>query len=474
MSNGHVEWPSSFADPRVTGAAMQELPLVAAAAQPVRALTVSEVNNRARILLERSFARIAVDGEISNHKAGAAGHQYFTLKDSGAQLPVALFRRDGERLRFPLRDGQAVTVTGRLTVYARDGRYQMVADAVALCGAGTLAAEFEALKRRLAEEGLFDVEKKRPLPRLPRRVAVVTSEAGAVIRDIIQVATRRFPNCHITLVPAPVQGAECARLLIEALDRAADLAPDVLIIGRGGGSMEDLWGFNDEALARALARCAIPVVSAVGHETDFTICDLVADVRAPTPSAAAELVFPIASEIERALMNVRDRMRRALAAQIDRRRLALSNWRRRVGDPGFLLRDARQSVSDSVARAERALARHVRIRRRRLGVGEARLARRHPREQVLIHRARTRSAGQRVAQGMLHRCAALRAGLTASGQRLHALSPLQVLGRGYAICLQTDGTVLTDSRQARPGQDVQVRLHRGSVVATIKERQHES
>ncbi|MEZ4271824.1 MAG: exodeoxyribonuclease VII large subunit [Myxococcota bacterium] len=286
-------------------------------------LTVTQVNNLARNELERQFPHITVVAEVSNCKI-ISGHCYFTLKDRTSQLAAVLFKRDAARLKFALEVGQEVVVVGRLTIYGAYGRYQLVAESIEPRGVGALQTAFEQLKKRLADEGLFAVERKRPLPKLPARVAVVSSAEGAVIRDIIQVATRRCPNAQILLIPTRVQGRECATQVAYNIDRISRLTTslgiDVIIVARGGGSLEDLWGFNDERVARAIVAAPVPVVSAVGHETDFCIADFVADARAPTPSAAAELVFPVYSDLQYSLQRYHHRSATALRRQIDNQR----------------------------------------------------------------------------------------------------------------------------------------------------------
>jgi len=271
-------------------------------------LTVSQLNQRARLLLEDVFPQVWVEGELSNLARPASGHVYFTLKDSNAQIRCALFRQNALRVRQALRDGLAVKVRGKISLFEGRGGYQLIADTVEPAGDGALRLAFEALKEKLAGEGLFASERKRPLPAHPRRIGIVSSPSGAVIRDIISVFSRRAPQVELTLVPTAVQGREAVAQIVRALQLADRQGFDALILARGGGSLEDLWCFNEEAVARAVAACATPIVSAVGHETDVSIADFVADVRAPTPSAAAELLAPSSTDIRQRLASLRQRL----------------------------------------------------------------------------------------------------------------------------------------------------------------------
>jgi exodeoxyribonuclease VII large subunit len=400
-----------------------------------------------------------------------------------------LFSREAVRLRFELRDGLAVRCRGRLTIYEGRGKFQMTVSVVEPAGAGALALAFEQLKQRLAAEGLFDQDKKRPLPFLPRRVGVVTSPHGAVLQDIIRVAHRRFPAA-ILLAPAPVQGEGASALLTRALERLARVPDvDVIIVARGGGSLEDLWAFNDEGLARAIAACRVPVISAVGHETDFTIADFVADVRAPTPSAAAELAVPVASELRDALAVLRRRQLRAASASLQARHLGLERLRGRLGDPRRMVDARRQRLDDWQARATEALRAAGARRRGELRQAETRLFRAHPQRRIAAQRsalaalegelreaARARLASMAEALATLERrLPAAAAGLTDRRRRnlealaatLEALSPLRVLDRGYGLVRRDDGSVLRDTDDVSVGARIAIRLARGALDAEV-------
>lgn len=437
---------------------------------PPRPLTVSQLNQRAKLLLERENAMVAVVGEISGLKV-SSGHRYFALKDAGSQLSAVMFRREADRAPDALGEGREVVAWGKLTVYVPYGRYQLVVERLESVGAGALQAAFEKLKAKLASEGLFAPERKRPLPLVPGRVAVVTSPTGAVIRDIVHVASRRWPRAQLLVVPTKVQGAESAESIVAAIGRASELGRTghcrVLIIARGGGSLEDLWGFNDERVARAIAACPIPVVSAVGHETDFTIADFVADVRAPTPSAAAELVFPVASELRATLQRALERSRRALARDLEHERARVAAARRLLGDGAWITRERAQRLTHLAMRAARGMQRRVDRERLRLGERSSRLATLHPRLSIARNRARLEAALLRCRAAVARLLVRQRGALTGAGHRLHALSPLAVLDRGYAIALGPDGAALTRARTVRVGDTVSIRLAEGKLDTKV-------
>lgn len=447
------------------------LPFNPDAAEP---WTVSQTNARARQLLEGQLGSIQVAGELSGVRRDASGHTWFSLKDPQAALSAVLFRRGtapAAAHAAPLQDGQAVVVRGRLTVYAASGRYQLVAQSVVQQGAGSLQAAFEALKRRLWAEGLFAEARKRPLPWLPRRVAVVTSPEGAVIRDIIDVATRRHRGADILVVPTRVQGADCAPRVVAALAAAVEALPggacDVVILARGGGALTDLWGFNDERVARAIVACPVPVVSAIGHQTDVTIADFAADLRAPTPSAAAELVFPRDIDLRAALG---DRLSRQL--QGGRRRLAHLRLRLRaqagaLGDGRRPLYVQRQRLSDLQARLEGGVARQLRQRRGGLASAVQRLQGLHPRAHLAVSRSRLAAATNLLAQAYRQRLQRASHHLQRLQQRLGDLSPLNTLARGYAIVMTPEGRALRQASDAAVGGSLEVRLARGALAVQV-------
>jgi exodeoxyribonuclease VII large subunit len=439
-----------------------------------RIYIVSELLKAARLTLESRFADVRVEGEISGLKRSGPGHIYFCLKDAEAQLDCVLFAREAARLRFRLDEGLAVRCRGRLTLYEARGKFQMSVAEVEPTGAGTLALAFEQLKKKLADEGLFDAARKRPLPFLPRRLGVVTSPSGAVIRDIIRIAHRRFP-VPILLAPTPVQGEGASLAVAAALRRLGEVADvDVIILARGGGSLEDLWAFNEEPVARAIAGCRVPVISAVGHETDFTIADFVADLRAPTPSAAAERAVPIADELRAELALLSRRAGRATAERTRAGRHALERLQGRLGDPRRMLDERRQRLDDQGERARRQVTRQIGAARVSLRALETRLLGAHPHRRIVEQRAALAALAHRL-EGLARRgLQRRRHEIEAARGKLEALSPLQVLERGFSLTLRADGHLLTRAADATPGERIRVRLREGELAAVVQANDEET
>ena len=442
-----------------------------------RALTVSELTDRIRGVLETEFFDVWVEGEISNLKRAASGHVYFSLKDADAQIAATVWKSDARRLRFRPEDGMHVLARGSIRVYPPRGSYQVSVQLLEPLGKGSLAQAFEELKKKLEEEGLFAAERKRPLPVLPRRIGVVTSPTGAVIRDILRVLSRRYVNLDVLLYPARVQGEGAAVEIVkglEVLNRLGGL--DVVILARGGGSLEDLWPFNEERVARAIAASRIPTISAVGHETDFTIADFVADVRAPTPSAAAERVVHAKEELAARIGALQDRLGAGLRLKLTRTRArveAAAAHRVFAAERGRLHVKA-QRVDEMMRRAERALLgllnrgregqRRLRERAeafrwdRQIAARRERLAYRSGRLQDLV-------------QGGMDR---RRAGLARLASQMEALSPLAVLGRGYALVWdEAEGALLRNATDTEEGRPLRIQLHRGVIRATVESREPE-
>ncbi|KIV71403.1 Exodeoxyribonuclease VII large subunit [Pseudomonas sp. FeS53a] len=432
-------------------------------------LTVSQLNQRARHLLEDVFPQVWVEGEISNLARPASGHLYFTLKDSQAQVRCALFRQNALKVRQALRDGLAVKVRGKVSLFEGRGDYQMIADAVEPAGDGALRLAFEALKEKLAGEGLFATERKRPLPAHPQRVGIVTSPTGAVIRDIISVFRRRAPQVSLTLVPTAVQGREATAQIVRALALADAQGFDALILARGGGSLEDLWCFNEEAVARAVATCKTPIVSAVGHETDVSISDFVADVRAPTPSAAAELLAPDSSGLRQRLEGLERRLQLRMRQLIAHQHLRLDGLTRRLRHPGERLRQQAQRLDDLEMRLQRALDRQVSQRREHLARLETRLAAQHPGRALGLLRQRLNALAARLPRAMRETLGTRRLELQSQVQTLHAFSPLATLGRGYSILLDERGQAIRSASQTQPGQRLKARLGEGELEVRVED-----
>jgi exodeoxyribonuclease VII large subunit len=449
----------------------QSLPFDDPAPVPARPLSVSEITAAIRDTIDGAFGFLTVEGELSNCRQWSSGHIYFTLKDDAAQLRAVMFRTTARTLKFRPEDGMHVIARGRLSVYEAKGEYQIVCDALEPHGLGALQAAFEQLKRRLAAEGLFDAARKRPLPVLPRRIGVVTSLDGAAVRDIVRVLVARHPTARLVVRATRVQGEGAAEDLVRALAAIVRVPEvDVVIIGRGGGSTEDLWAFNDERLARAIAACPVPVISAVGHEVDFTIADFVADVRAATPSNAAELVVERADHFCARIDRAEGRLRAALAAAIARRRHAadrlatrLDHWPVRVV---MRERDCRQLA----LRLGHAATARLAAARQRVDALTRRLERRNARALVAALRARTLAAGARLPDLIERRRLAAAGRLRTLAGRLDALSPLAVLGRGYALCWNADRTSIIRSAGAlAEGDRIRVTLAEGEIGCRVED-----
>jgi exodeoxyribonuclease VII large subunit len=435
-----------------------------------RIFSVSELQAALRGQTERSFPRVLVGGEISNLVVhGTSGHGYFTLKDARAQLRCVMWRDDLRRLRFRLENGQEAILDGRMTVYAASGQLQLSVRHVELRGAGALQAAYAQLAAELREQGLTDPARKRPLPAAPRCVGVVTSRDGAALRDVLRTALQRDPGLHLVLSPCPVQGSGAAPKIARALERLDALGIcDVILLVRGGGSVEDLWAFNEAPVARAIAACSVPVVTGVGHETDHTIVDLVADRVASTPTLAAALAVPRRDEQARALAALHARLERAIRARIDARARALLRLEKSLGDPGRILRAQAQHLDELEDRAGHAARRRLARHRDRLSGLERRLRERAPDRALAARRARLSALEPRLEAAMARRLATARAGLSTLSARLEALSPLAVLGRGYALVRDESGKVVRDADRVPDGARLEVRLEHGELPVRVE------
>ena len=443
---------------------------VEAAAPRRDVYTVSRLNREVRSVLERGLGVIWVEGELSNFSQPASGHWYFSLKDRGAQLRCAMFRLQNALVGFTPRDGAHLLLRGRISVYEARGEYQLLVEHLEEAGVGALKREFERLKTRLAGEGLFAAERKRPLPSFPRRIGVITSPSGAALHDILKILARRFPPAAVLIYPAPVQGAAAVPALVAALATAGARAEcDVLILARGGGSLEDLWAFNDERLARAIAACPLPLVSAVGHEIDFTIADFVADVRAPTPSAAAELVVPERAACLETVRRTAERlavsMRRELRAIVTR--VAGAQRRLSLAHPGVRLGQQTQRLDDLTLRLAGATRARVQRGGLRLGEVHQRLMHRSPERLLGQQRARQQDLLLRLRHAATGRMAAAGQRLALAQRALNAVSPLATLARGFAIVTLADGTLVTDAARVAPGEAIEARLAHGILTARV-------
>ena len=401
---------------------MRQLPLSAAARPAV--LSVTQLCQRLSAALEENFRQVWVAGEISGCKPAPSGHWYFTLKDEQSQIAAVLFRNTAQQLRFKLTEGMAVVIRGRMALYGPRGNLQLYADAVEPQGIGSLQLAFEQLKQKLAAEGLFDAERKRPLPYMPQTIGIVTGRRGAALHDMLATLRQRGPSVRVIVRPALVQGRDAPADIVAALDDLARISEiEVAIVGRGGGSLEDLWAFNDERVARAIAAAPFPIISGVGHEIDFTIADLVADHRAATPTAAAAAVVPDRHELGRTLAHQLHSLSACTRRQIRRHQIAIEALRRQLRDPRLALQTLQVRVDELGERLLRAMSGQLR----------------HDRETIARF-----------------------------GAHLQALSPLACLERGYALVRQTDGTVVTQAAQLKAGDVVEMILHQGRALARIE------
>ena len=437
-----------------------------------RVLTVSELTAGIRVLLESKYPEVWVEGEISNARVWKTGHLYFTLKDGAAQLKGVMFRSALRSLPFKPTDGQQVVARGRVGVYEPKGEYQIVCEHLEPHGVGALQLAFDQLRDRLGKEGLFDDKRKRPLPALPRKIGIVTSTDGAAIRDIINILGRRYPNVHLVITPARVQGEGAVAEIIRGLRQLGGLAGiDVIIAARGGGSIEDLWAFNDEGVARAIIASPVPVISAIGHETDYTISDFVSDLRAPTPSAAAELVVARKDEIVAHIARMTGRLGSALRDSLRQRQAVVHRLEARPGLAGWpigltvrgrqvgeLSHRLTQAVKTTLGERER-LAHELRLRLEALDL----------RHRLSRFRARLGTSRVALAAAVRHAHNNRRSQVRTAASRLSALSPLAVLGRGYAVCWTGDrAAIIRDAAAVTTGQEVRVTLHHGELACEVK------
>ncbi|ROQ90799.1 exodeoxyribonuclease VII large subunit [Desulfosoma caldarium] len=437
-------------------------------------MTVSQLNARIKGLLEANFPYVWVRGEISNLKIPASGHAYFTLKDKNSQIRTVMFRTQYTRLKFRPEDGMAVLCQGRLSVYEPRGEYQIIADILEPEGLGALQLAFEQLKEKLLKEGLFDSERKRPLPMRPQRIAVITSSTGAAVRDILKVFQRCPYPLTVTLLPVRVQGEEAAPEIARALQAVSALKDtfgwDVVLLGRGGGSLEDLWPFNEEMTARAIAACTVPVISAVGHEIDVTISDMVADWRAPTPTAAAQWVVSRLEEVERRLMDQAKRLHAAWTARVDRLRTGLAHLEIRLTDPRRRLVDWRLAVDDRLDRLVRAMTHRLHLWRMRSNHATQRLQQVHPQKRLADLCTRLDLLSRRLVAEHFRAMDRWRLQLQGVAARLESLSPLGILARGYSLTFKLPEKILVRrASQVHFGDMVRIQLAEGQVKAQVVE-----
>ena len=433
-------------------------------------LTVSALNRQARLLLEGRFNRVLVRGEISNYHRPGSGHWYFTLKDDHAQVRCAMFVNRNRYSKVQPAHGAEVMVRGRVSLYEGRGDYQIIVEHLEPVGEGALRAAFEALKERLRAEGLFDSERKKALPRFPARLAIISSRSGAALRDVLSIVQRRFPCMAVTLLPVAVQGPEAERQLLSALHRVGALLPDVVLLTRGGGSLEDLFAFNSEPLARAIANCPIPTVVAIGHETDITIAELAADLRGATPSAAAELVTPDGPATALQFAEFEARTGRALATRIELARHALLAMRARLIDPRQRVQQLMQRADELDERLRRAAAGSLERLRGRLDALRRSIRLLRPVERIERNGQTLKRLRATAAHLVAGRIRSGQTNLAALARTLQAVSPLDTMSRGFAIVTKPDGRPLTDAASLAVDAKIHANFRDGAVGAVVLEK----
>jgi len=436
------------------------------------AISVSQLNRRVKTLIEQGMARLWVEGEISNLSRPASGHIYLSLKDDSAQVSAAWFRKRQRAPAIGFKNGDRVLAYGRVSLYEARGNYQLIIEHLEPAGEGVLKRRFDALKLKLANEGLFDEDLKQALPELPSRIGVITSPSGAAIRDVLSVLKRRFPAVPVVIYPAAVQGDAAPAELIEALSNAVERDEcDVLILCRGGGSLEDLWAFNDEQLARSIADCPLPLISAVGHEVDFTIADFVADVRAPTPSGAAEIIVPSQSDWLRQIAGLATRIARVGQRTLEDKAQELDWISKRLvaSSPAATLQRQRDSLREQSGRLSSSIQQQILQRRNQLQATNAGLLKLSPALSVQRSIGQLNQIKQRLGTAARNKVSDANHKVALLGRALHSVSPLATLDRGYAIVKREDTeAVLMDTSDVNEGDDVRARLARGEFTATVK------
>ncbi len=431
--------------------------------------TVSELTQSIRGVLEVSFPFVTVAGEISNLRCPHSGHLYFTLKDKTAQIKTVLFKPQQRYLPCTPADGMQVICRGRISLYEARGEYQLIVDVLAAQGAGALQLAFDLLKSKLAGEGLFAEERKRPLPLLPEKIALITSPSGAAVHDFLSMAQKRCAAVPVEIIPVRVQGPGAVEDIIEAIALCNERGQnDVLVLCRGGGSLEDLWTFNEEKLARAIADSRIPVVSAIGHEVDFTIADLVADLRAPTPTGAAEMVVPSRIQLSAQLHNLTRRLTKTVTDRLAFFRGAIETHRKILGDPTSVLDQFRLTTDHALASLQFAFSTAIHQRQLALARFSQILASHSPRQRLEYQQQWVHELRRRLILAMLRQHERKRAALGKNAGLLHAISPLAVLGRGYSIAQRKNGVVVRSSTEVQPGEKISVTLGHGGIDCEVK------
>ena len=434
-------------------------------------LSVSQLNHQARLTIEQRFSQVWVMGEMSNFARPRSGHWYFSLKDDSAQVRCAMFANRNRGVSLQPGDGQLVIARGRVSLYEGRGDFQIIIDHLEPAGEGALRQAFDKLKVKLATEGLFDQSLKQTLPNIPTHIAVVTSATGAAIKDVIAVWQRRYPCMRITVIPTAVQGDAAEQQIIQAIKQADALQPDALLLTRGGGSLEDLWSFNLESVARTLAACSSPTVSAIGHEIDTTICDYVADIRAPTPSAAAELMTPERFTLEQSIVQYARTLLSHWQRYHERLAMIVANLRLQIPAPGQVLEGANQRVDDAGERLQMAMTRKLEMRELQLQAQANKLAGLRPSKQLSYAKSQVRSLTERLSYAWGKQLDRQTQILTSLSRMLNTVSPLPTLGRGFAIVTTSTGDVATSVHQLQPGDITRTYLADGAIETEVTEIQ---
>ena len=435
-------------------------------------ISVSEINRRAKSILEENFPFVWIQGEVSNFFSAASGHWYFSLKDESSEIRCAMFANKSHRITFEPKNGDHLVLNGTLSIFEGRGQYQIIVEHIELAGEGALLKAFEELKKKLLTEGLFDDSLKKKLPSYPRSIAVVTSPDGAVIQDIINVLSRKSPFFNLTVVPTLVQGEKAAPLICVALNKASNLENiDLIILARGGGSIEDLWAFNNEEVARAIVNCPIPLVSAIGHETDFTISDFVADIRAPTPSIAAEIISQPYSELKETLEGYQSYLLKSVESQFDSQRTRITNLIKRIRHPGDKLREIGQKVDYLETALIQEMHQKVSFKKNQLNLTQLSLQQNSPQNKVKEAKVYLQNASKDLLKAFNLKIERKRKLLGELVATIEAVSPLSVLARGYSIIsTEPDGKILSSSNQVKIGQTISAVLNKGSIKAEVKSK----
>lgn len=438
---------------------------------PSNVLSVSDFSRRVKHVLESNFPTVVISGEISNLAMPRSGHWYFTLKDDRAQVRCAMFRQSNQRLRFVPTEGMQILVTARVSLYEARGDFQLIVDSMEDAGVGALQRAFEKLKKRLQTEGLFAPEHKKALPEFPHCLGIITSPSGAVLHDILQVLQRRFPALPVIIYPTQVQGDDAPEQILQALAQAQQHHHcDVLIIGRGGGSVEDLWAFNNEQVARAIHQCPIPIISSVGHEVDVTICDFVADVRAPTPSAAAELLSPDQQEWLAWLQAIEQQLSKAIQRQLNSLQQQLLWQQKQLKHPGRYLEEIAQRVDSLAEKMEQHFLFHLQLQQEKLLTLHAHLQQHSPAQQLTQYQSRLDYLQQRLRHILIPYFEQQQQKIISLARELDAFSPLAILGRGYSYVKNEQHELIKSATQLHSGEIVTVHFAEDQALMTVKKK----